>query len=106
MEDIQAVRPSVVVTANDVYAAAYHITDFFVSRSGADTIPYVADFTSPFVNNPTPRPFYCTRFVDDIGNPTAGQPSFFDAHDWYLFTMPDNVTVPVNDLYIDEQWSW
>jgi hypothetical protein len=53
MEDIQAVSPSVVVTANDVYVAAYHITDFFVSRSGADTIPYVADFTSPFVNNPT-----------------------------------------------------
>jgi hypothetical protein len=88
----------------------WQITDFAMSYADAqgilNPVPYVADFTSPFVNNPTPRPFYCTRFVDDIGNPTAGQPSFFDAHDWYLFTMPDNVTVPVNNLYIDEQWSW
>jgi hypothetical protein len=101
MEDIQAVGPSVVVTANTVYVAAYHTTDFFVSRSGADTIPYVTDFAGTLVS-PTPRPFYCSIY-NDQSLPKVG---FFNRHDWYFYTLENVFSLPANQIYVDPDWTW
>jgi hypothetical protein len=95
----------------------WNIDDFAMSYDSADQsgvlnpVPYVVDFTSQYVNPPTPRPFYCTRHVDSIPNPNPNQSSFFSVHNWYFFTMPENVTfaspsLPLNSLYVDQNWSW
>ncbi len=80
----------------------------------ANPVPWVADFTSPPNGNtledatqsPVPRPFYCTMFIED-----AAQLDRFYAHNWYFYTLPDEVTVStqnghLNQLYVDPQWFW
>ncbi len=78
------------------------------TRGIQNPVPYVADFTDPSATQrTTPRPFYCTRYSE---NGT----SFFSAHNWLFFALPDSVTLPnpmtnpndINRLYVDPDWQW
>jgi hypothetical protein len=73
--------------------------DISASDTSLDTamVPWVADFTS--VQQPLPRPFYCTRYLQ-------AQMEDFVAHDWYFYTLPDEITIGVDQIYADPNWDW
>ncbi len=63
--------------------------------------------------NPVPRPFYCTMYWDYPLNPPLGHipggADKFTAHDWYFFTMPNQVSTgntALDALYVDPFWGW
>ncbi|MCI0714175.1 MAG: SH3 domain-containing protein [Chloroflexi bacterium] len=77
----------------------------FTAASFADTIPpdptlavpYVVDFV--VVQKPIPRPFYCSRFQE------PGRPNFVP-HEWFFYTLPDQISIPDSELYTDPLWQW
>jgi hypothetical protein len=85
------------------------------SRGILNSVPWVVDFTSPPTPNnitdatqsPVPRPFYCTMFWEDT---PIGNFDRFSPHDWYFYTMPDQVlvstTAVANQVYSDPNWQW
>lgn len=87
------------------YQAAIDDNTFILSRffnsppsdTGVFVIPYVADFTS--VQQPVPRPFYCTQYKQD------GWAGFVN-HDWFFYTLPDLVDIPFGQIYVDPEWQW
>jgi hypothetical protein len=64
----------------------------------------VVDFShgggSSQIQSELPRPFYCTRY-DENGSATGG---FFNDHDWWFYTLPSNVTIKPEQIYIGWQW--
>ena len=70
----------------------------YVSGAGiADAVPYVSDATT--IQRSVPRPFYCTRWF-------LGSSTYFAPHDWYFYTMSDEITIPTSRLYVDPHWYW
>jgi len=73
-----------------------------VPKGGADgntalVVPYVADFTTQ--QSPVPRPFYCTQWLE------PERPTFM-AHDWFFYTLPNSITIPLNQLFTSSEWQW
>jgi hypothetical protein len=83
-----------------VVTTRYSLTDFTSSRQTNNTTPYVVDFTT--AQSPVPRPFYCSMSEDKLA-PTTG---YFNRHDWYFYTLPDVVTLPLSTLWNDPNWNW
>lgn len=77
------------------------VEDFSLTRTMANTVPYVADFAQ-LLQSPTPRPFYCSMHYDQI-LPITGR---FNRHNWHVYTLPETITLAATNLYIDENWSW
>ncbi|MCI0709736.1 MAG: hypothetical protein L0154_06190 [Chloroflexi bacterium] len=82
-------------------------------------VPYVVDFSFR-IQQPIPRPFYCTRFDaedytssfvvtedDPQGNSTDRNWSVFDFnHSWYFFALPDEIMLDIEFLHVDATWQW
>jgi hypothetical protein len=67
------------------------------SLGNALVVPYVADYTT--VQQPIPRPFYCTRYRDpNLLN--------FVNHDWWFYRLPNSITITKSTIYVDELWQW
>lgn len=75
------------------------INNLSASRTSANTIPYLADFNG--LQLQTARPFYCTMAFDD--GPTG---SYFYRHDWFFFHLPDQIVIPLSDVYVNRDWNW
>jgi hypothetical protein len=78
----------------------------YSTYSGADLsanvdypVPYVVDFSAG-LQQPIPRPFYCTAFERATGW------GYFSEHNWYFFTLPNTVTIPIDISFIDLEWQW
>ncbi len=41
-----------------------------------------------------------TRFDD---GPTG---SYFYRHDWFFFHLPDQIVIPLSDVYVNRDWNW
>jgi hypothetical protein len=68
------------------------------------TVPYVVDFTgndpSTYLQTPLPRPFFCTRWLQ-FGNERS-----FIAHQWWFYTLPNMLNLPLSSIYVDSIWNW
>lgn len=60
-------------------------------------LPFVADFTD--LQSPIPRPFYCSAYDE------PGKLNFL-THSWRFYTVPDQVTLPDTQIYVDPKWNW
>jgi hypothetical protein len=67
-------------------------------------VPYVVDF-SRGLQQPIPRPFYCTSYDAPSYNEEIDW-SFFLNHDWYFFSLPYEMSIESNRLFVDLEWSW
>ena len=76
-------------------------------------VPYVVDFSYQ-IQQPIPRPFYCSHFdaantydQTDVGGGLPWHWDFFNRHhNWYFFHMPDDVTLELQQIYVDLDWTW
>jgi len=78
----------------------YTIHSFNVALSEINTVPYVVDFTKS--QSTTARPFYCSMYKD----PDYAPEVFFLRHDWYFYTLKDEIIINTPQLYFDENWYW
>lgn len=76
------------------------VGNFTESRVSDNTVPYVVDFTT--ATSPTPRPFYCSIYNDQIP-PVTG---YFNRHDWYFYTLSNSITINTSQLFVDPNWQW
>lgn len=77
------------------------VGNFSVTHASTNTVPYVSDFAN-LLQSPTPRPFYCSMYNDQIV-PITG---YFNRHNWHVYTLDDSLSIDRDDLYVDESWSW
>jgi hypothetical protein len=73
------------------------------------SIPYVVDFSGASQNlrrqSPKPRPFYCSAHNDLSTNGDSnaqGLPEnyFGFGHEWFFFTMPNNISIPTERIFV------
>jgi hypothetical protein len=67
---------------------------------GTKVVPYVVDFNNR-LQSQRPRPFYCTAYLEN-----QYSPGNFAIHNWWFYTMPDEVHLTVIQLYVNPNWEW
>jgi hypothetical protein len=67
-------------------------------------VPYVVDFSQD-LQQPIPRPFYCTAYNASAYDDGQDWGFFFD-HDWSFFSLPEIVSIDSAQLYVDSDWIW
>ena len=84
----------------DAIAARFNIDSFepIYTTTVNQIVPYVADFTR--AQSPVPRPFYCTMYLEPGGLVN------FAVHDWYFYTIPNQITLSISKIYVDPNWQW
>jgi hypothetical protein len=66
-------------------------------------VPYVVDFNR--LQRPSARPFYCTAYHDDI-NAGSSENYFGGDHSWYFYSLPKQLLITSQQLYVPKLWQW
>ena len=80
-----------------------------IGNNAENPLPYVIDFTR--LQRVQPRPFFCSAYSDpasNFDNPDTPEDDLnqFTFHNWYFYTMPDAVTISLDQLYLLQDWFW